>query len=63
MVEGGDGGWVGLVVGCFGLDLPHEDVACVDELVLVEGVMFYCCAVHPDCSEIRLDEETATREN
>ena len=36
------GGW--LVVGCFGLDLAHEDVFGVGELVLVEGVVLDCCA-------------------
>lgn len=42
--EGGDGGegvagvGVGLVVGCFGLDLAGEDVAGVGELVFVADV-------------------------
>lgn len=41
----GDGGVrIGLVVGCFGLNLAHEDVAGVDELVLVENMVFDCCA-------------------
>ena len=39
------GVWVGLVIRCFRLDLAHEDVAGGDELVLVEGVVFDCCAV------------------
>ena len=38
----GTGGW--LVVGCFCLDLAHEDVSCVGELVLVERVVLDCCA-------------------
>ena len=38
--EGNGGVGVGLVVGRFGLDLPHEDVASVDELILVERVVF-----------------------
>ena len=33
-----------LIVGCFGLYLAHEEVLCVDELVLVEGVVLDCCA-------------------
>ena len=38
----GTGGW--LVVGCLGLDLAHEDVLCVGELVLVERVVLDCRA-------------------
>ena len=34
----------GLVVGCFGLDLAHDDVFRVGELVLVERVVLDCCA-------------------
>lgn len=41
----GDGGvGVGLIVCSFGLDLAHEDVASVDELVFVEDMVFDGCA-------------------
>ena len=40
--EGGIG--VGLVVGRLRLDLAHEDVLGVDELVFVEDVVFDCRA-------------------
>ena len=42
--EGVGGGGVGLVVGRFGLDEAGVDVLCVCELVLVEGVVLYCCS-------------------
>lgn len=46
----GDGGvGVGLVVGGFGLDLAHEDLAGVDELVFVFDVVLDCGAIAMGC--------------
>lgn len=39
---------VGLVVGRLGLSLTHEDVGCIEQLVLVECVMFAGSAYKPD---------------
>ena len=55
--DGGDG--VGLVVGCFGLDLALEDVLGVGELVLVEGVVFDGCADEPDGAGRFVEEAAA----
>ena len=50
------GVWIGLVVGGFCLNLAHEDVARVDELVLVEDVVLDRCAIEPEAAVYRFNE-------
>ena len=50
-----------LVVWGFGLDLSHEDVGRVGELVLVQGVVFDGGADEPDGAGGALDEEAPPR--
>lgn len=57
--DGNRGGWIGLKVGCFSLDLTHIYVLAAGELVFVEDVVLDGRAVHPNFTRARGDVQTA----